>query len=202
MLVATLATAALAGVLSINSPAVYRAEMAVVIRPAVELDDPSALVDSVRVLNSRELLGTFSEMARSQRVLSDVDVGTDVSDYAIEAQIVQEASVVDVIVEGPLPAGASELSGAVASATARRFEEFYSIYKVELLGGPEPESVKMAPLPERDAVLAGAVAFVLSYMLALVWARLRFARTGRPPAVVASGTVSGTSERRRTARRR
>lgn len=204
VLLAIVAGGAIMALLDRRAVPIYRTQTRMVVRPASSLTDPRLTIDSVSVLGSRYVAGTFAQMVTTSQVRDEARSAVGLSaeaagDYDFLAAVLPDTAVIQITATGPDPTTLSTYLDATVQATVRDTADLFGV--IELAPLEQQSHVPRTPLsptPSRDIPLGAGAGFGLGILLALLLDYVRGLRAGTrrrgtAPASVASPASTASS---------
>jgi capsular polysaccharide biosynthesis protein len=185
---------------TILSPDRYLAATTVVVAPDPILEEPNDIVRAFESLVSAGVVSNYAEILLSdsaqRTAAAELALGEEERErYDIDAAVLPESTVIEVIVRGPDAAIAASLANTLAALGAERFESLYRLYEIQTLQEALPPEGRDAPRPVRDVGLAAVLGVLLGGGLAILreqyqtkgsWAALAAPDPPAPPTASAA----------------
>jgi capsular polysaccharide biosynthesis protein len=160
---------------SYSQTSVYEATATFVVNPNVRITQTDDLLYSLDTLAGRtSLVTTYSNVLKSQVIIEQAAASLDIppqmlEDYAINAVVLPDSSVLSLLIQGPSPFLAADLANAIGVIGVEYISELQEIYELRRL---DPAVVNPVPISPNHPVDI-ALGFVIGVIGGVAFAILR-----------------------------
>lgn len=167
--------------LSISYAAVplYLSTARFIISPSASLTTGGDVVRSLDTLDRRSVVATYAEVMNSDRVFAgasesmNLDLVALNENYEIQAVVLPDSSVLELIVSGPDPQISADLANAVGFRTIDFTRSLNLVYDLNFLDTAEPSALPFSPEPLRDGIVALILGIGVGAILAVLSEQIR-----------------------------
>ncbi len=176
----TLAGSVLSVLISLTATPIYRATTSFIIFPNESLTSSRDVVSSLDTLEKRTVIATYSEIANSDRVFSNMQgqmaVSPEVFDHYHRSISVQpESNIFYLNVDGPDPQLAALMANEIGAQGIAMIKSIYQVFDIAILDEAQMPTEPISPQPLRSLLLFAAGGLLLGIAKVIL-----FYQIGRP----------------------
>jgi capsular polysaccharide biosynthesis protein len=204
ILLTALVSTGVALAITVTKSKSYTVHARVVAQPSSVLSDTRILTDMSAQVGTRTVVGTLAQVFTSAEVRADALKATGMSetqalDYPLEANVLPDSSVIEVIATGHDPELLANYVNATVDAAVKHGSAIYRVIELAPLERAQVPTAPTSPVPARDIPFGAGLGLLLGVLLAFTTEYMRTPRRQEGEmqlrALPTNTTVLGREER-------
>lgn len=174
----TLAAFNIALTLAYLETPMYRTSSRFLVSPTVNLQEYRDFMSAMNPLEEASLTATYAEILQSNLIFSQALETLRVEPKVVEeyerrAVVLPQSNVLELFVSGSNPELVAELANMIGYQSVTYIEDVYPIFDLRVLDEAGIPDTPYTPNPKRDAMIAGALGFILGAGILLAVAKVQ-----------------------------